>query len=54
MQVDASKYGLGTMLFQGNQPVAMASKALDNTQTSYAVFEKELLALFWMQKVLGY
>ena len=30
IQVDASKYGLGATLFQGNQPVAMASKSLDN------------------------
>lgn len=45
LQVDASKSGLGATLFQNNQPIAMASKALDETQAGYAVIEKELLAI---------
>ena len=45
IQVDASKSGLGAALIQCKKPVAMASKALDDTQANYAVIEKELLAI---------
>ena len=45
IQVDASKSGLGAAIIQCKRPVAMASKALDNTQANYAVIEKELLAI---------
>ena len=45
IQVDASKSGLGAALLQKGKPVAMASKALDDTQSNYAVIEKELLAI---------
>ena len=45
LQVDASKSGLGAALLQQGKPVAMASKALDDTQSNYAVIEKELLAI---------
>ena len=45
VQVDACKTGLGAVLLQEGQPIAMASKALDNVQSGYAVIEKELLAI---------
>ena len=45
IQVDASNSGLGAALIQNKKPVAMASKALDKTQTNCAVIEKELLAI---------
>ena len=45
LQVDASKSGLGAVLMQEGHPIAMASKALDETQSNYAVIEKELLAI---------
>ena len=35
LQVDESKSGLGAALFQDSRPIAMAPKALDDTQTSY-------------------
>ena len=45
VQVDACKTGLGAVLLQEGQPIAMASKALDSVQSGYAVIEKELLAI---------
>ena len=43
--MDASKHGLGAVIMQQGHPLAYASKALDCTQTNYAVIEKELLAI---------
>ena len=45
IQVDASKSGLGAAIMQNRRPIGMASKVLDDTQSSYAVIEKELLAI---------
>ena len=45
LQVDASKTGLGAALLQEGKLIASGSKALDETQTKYAVIEKELLAI---------
>ena len=45
LQVDASKSGLGAALLQDGHIVASGSKALDSTQSNYAVIEKELLAI---------
>ena len=45
LQVGACQSGLGAVLFQDGHPVAMASKALNQSQTNYAVIEKEMLAI---------
>ena len=45
MQVDASKSDLGATLMQNGRLVAMAFKALDSTQSNYAVIEKGLLTI---------
>ena len=45
LQVDACNSGLGATLIQEGKPIAMASRALDKTQTQYATIEKELLAI---------
>lgn len=43
-QVDASMKGLGTALTQDRKPVAFASKALTDAESTYANIERELLA----------
>ena len=45
LQVDTSKSGLGAALFQDNRHIGMASKALDNTQSSN---------MFWQPKFHEY
>ena len=47
LQVDASKYGLGAVLLQGEKPVAYASKTLNETEENYAQIEKELYAVLF-------
>lgn len=47
LSVDASKDGLGAVIFQNNLPVAYASKALNDCQKNYAQIEKELLAILF-------
>ena len=45
VQDDACQNGLGCVLLQNNQPVAMTSRSLIETEKRYAKIEKELLAL---------
>lgn len=45
LSVDCSSYGAGAVLLQNNLPVAYASKALTNSQKTWAQIEKELLAI---------
>ena len=45
LQVDASKKGLGAVMFQDGKPVALASKALNACEQRYAQIEKELYAI---------
>ena len=47
VQVDASSHGLGACLMQDGQPVAYASRALNETEKNYAQIEKELLAIVY-------
>ena len=50
LQCDASETGLGAALFQLQQPVSFASRALTQTETRYAQIEKELLAIVFACK----
>ena len=45
IQCDASTLGLGAALLKDNRSIAYASRALTNTETRYAVIEKEMLAI---------
>ena len=45
LQVDTSMAGLGAVLFQGDRPVAFASRALTYTESRYANIEREMLAV---------
>ena len=45
LEVDASKYGLGAVLFQNSGPIEYASRALSPTEQNYSLIEKEMLAV---------
>ena len=45
IQCEASETGLGAVLMQEGQPVCYASRALTDTETTYAQIENELLAI---------
>ena len=45
IQCDASGGGLGAGLLQAGQPIAYACRALSDTETRYAIIEKEMLAI---------
>lgn len=47
LQCDASQFGLGACLMQDGQPVQYASRALTETEKSYAQIEKEMLAILF-------
>ena len=47
LQVDASKKGLGAVMFQDGKPVAFASKALNACEQRYAQIEKELYTILF-------
>ena len=45
LQVDASKAGMGDVLFQNGKLVAFTSKALTKAEQSYTPIEPEMLAV---------
>lgn len=47
LQTDASKGGLGAVLLQQSQPVAYASRALNDAEQRYPQIDKELLAIVY-------
>ena len=47
LQVDASKYGLGAVLFQDSKPITVASKSLTTSEVNYAQIEKEMYAILF-------
>ena len=47
IQSDASAHGIGACLLQNGHPVAYVSRSLSDTESRYAVLEKELLAILF-------
>jgi len=47
IQSDTSAYGIGACLMQNGHPVAYVSRSLSDTESMYAVLEKELLAILF-------
>ena len=45
LEVDASKHGLGAVLFQDSGPIECASRALRSAKQNYSQIEKEMLAV---------
>ena len=59
LQTDASEYGIGSVLLQGendlNMPIAYASRKLKAGERNYSVIEKECLSKVWsVQKFSRY
>ena len=44
---DACEYGLGSVLMQGGQPIAYASRSLSETEARYSQIEREMLAVVY-------
>lgn len=47
LQIDASKYGLGAVLFQDSKPITVAAKSLTTSEVNYAQIEKEMYAMLF-------
>lgn len=47
LSVDASSVAVGATILQGGNPVAYASKALNETQQNYAQIEKKMFAIIF-------
>ena len=47
VEIDASDYGLGAVLFQAGRPVPFASRTMTQTERRYSQIEKECLALLF-------
>ena len=47
IQCDASQFGIGAALMQNGKPLAYASRALTDTESRYAIIEKEMLAIVY-------
>ena len=59
VSADASKYAIGAVLLQNNgddewQPVEYASRKLTDTETRYAIIEKEALGITWACEKFDY
>ena len=55
VQCDSSQSGMGAVMLQDGHPVEFASRALTQTEQSYAQIEKELLAVcFAMERMHAY
>lgn len=55
LQVDASQFGMGTMLLHKGQPIAYALRSLTETEQKYPQIDKELLAIvFGCQRLHSY
>ena len=51
IQCDASQFGIGAALMQNGKPLAYASCALTDTESRYAIIEKEMLAVVYVLEV---
>ena len=47
IQCDSSDLGLGAALIQNGRPTAYASRSLTDTESRYAIIEKEMLAIIF-------
>ena len=50
LETDASSYGLGACLKQGDKIISFASRCLSETEKEYGQIEKEFLAVFFACK----
>ncbi|KAL5542905.1 hypothetical protein UlMin_010615 [Ulmus minor] len=60
VETDASGFGLGAILLQGQQPVAYYSQVLEPRARLKSIYEKELMRIVgveyqnWITKIMGY
>ncbi|KAK2709597.1 hypothetical protein QYM36_013312 [Artemia franciscana] len=47
LQVDASKFGLGTTISRNGKPISFASRSLNSTDQNYSQIDKELSAILF-------